>query len=47
MLDFVRDAGPLFYPLALCSLVASMITVERALVLKQYGMGGFQRWAAG
>jgi len=35
MLDFIRDAGPLFYPLALCSLVASTITIERALALRR------------
>jgi biopolymer transport protein ExbB len=35
MLDFIRDAGLLFYPLALCSLVASTITIERALALRR------------
>jgi biopolymer transport protein ExbB len=35
MLDFIREAGPLFYPLALCSLVASTITIERALALRR------------
>lgn len=35
MLQLIHDAGPLFYPLALCSLVASVIAFERALSLRR------------
>ena len=35
MIELLRDAGPLLYPLLLCSLVASTITVERFLALRR------------
>jgi biopolymer transport protein ExbB len=35
MLQLIHDAGPLFYPLALCSVVASIIAFERALSLRR------------
>lgn len=35
MLDALRDAGPLIYPLILCSLVAATITIERLLALRR------------
>ena len=35
MLDLIRDAGPLIYPLALCSFVASVIAFERAMSLRR------------
>jgi biopolymer transport protein ExbB len=35
MLQFLREAGPLVYPLALCSLVATTITIERVIALRR------------
>lgn len=35
MLEFVERTGPLFWPLALASLIASTITVERFLALRR------------
>lgn len=35
MIEFIEKTGPLFYPLALCSLVAATITVERMLALRR------------
>ena len=35
MLDLIRNAGPLVYPLAFCSLLATMITIERLLALRR------------
>jgi len=35
MLDFLNDAGPLIYPLALASLLASTITIERLFALRR------------
>ena len=35
MLEFLQDAGPLIYPLALCSLLAGTITLERVYALRR------------
>jgi biopolymer transport protein ExbB len=35
MLEFLQDAGPLVYPLALCSILASTITIERMVALRR------------
>jgi len=35
MLQFLKDAGPLVYPLALCSFLAATITLERLLALRR------------
>ena len=35
MLEFLKDAGPLIYPLGLCSLLASVITIERLIALRR------------
>ena len=35
MIEFLESAGPLIYPLALCSLLASTITVERLVALRR------------
>jgi biopolymer transport protein ExbB len=35
MLEFIHKAGPLIYPLGLCSLVASTIIIERLFTLKR------------
>ncbi len=35
MMELLRDAGPLVYPLALCSLLASTITLERIVALRR------------
>jgi biopolymer transport protein ExbB len=35
MFEFLADAGPLIYPLALCSVVASTITIERMIALRR------------
>jgi biopolymer transport protein ExbB len=35
MLEFLKDAGPLIYPLALCSLLAATITIERMIALRR------------
>jgi biopolymer transport protein ExbB len=35
MIEFIQKTGPLFYPLALCSVLACMVTVERMLALKR------------
>ncbi|MBD3336292.1 MAG: MotA/TolQ/ExbB proton channel family protein, partial [Candidatus Eisenbacteria bacterium] len=35
MIDFIDKAGPLFYPLALCSLVAMTIIIERTFTLRR------------
>ncbi len=35
MLEFLKDAGPLVYPLALCSFLAATITIERMLALRR------------
>ncbi|MCA9729296.1 MAG: MotA/TolQ/ExbB proton channel family protein [Candidatus Eisenbacteria bacterium] len=33
--QFVENTGPLFYPLALCSLLASTVTIERIFALRR------------
>lgn len=35
MLDFLAKSGPLIYPLGLCSLLASTVTIERLLALRR------------
>lgn len=35
MVEFLASAGPLVYPLALCSLLASTITIERMISLRR------------
>jgi biopolymer transport protein ExbB len=35
MVEFLQKAGPLIYPLGLCSLLAATITVERLLALRR------------
>jgi biopolymer transport protein ExbB len=35
MLELIRNAGPLVYPLALCSLLAATITIERLIALRR------------
>jgi len=35
MFDFLTKAGPLIYPLGLCSLIATMITIERLIALRR------------
>jgi biopolymer transport protein ExbB len=35
MLEFIDKAGPLIYPLALCSFVAAVITIERVIALRR------------
>ena len=35
MIEFLQSAGPIIYPLAICSLLAGTITIERALALRR------------
>lgn len=35
MQEFISKAGPLFYPLALCSLAAAAVTIERLFALRR------------
>jgi biopolymer transport protein ExbB len=35
MVEFLQSAGPVIYPLALCSLLATVITIERVLALRR------------
>jgi biopolymer transport protein ExbB len=35
MLDLIEKSGPIFYALALCSLIATVVTIERLLALRR------------
>ena len=35
MPDFIAKSGPLFYALALCSLIATVVTIERLIVMRR------------
>ena len=35
MLDVIEKSGPVFYPLALCSLIATVIIIERLIALRR------------
>lgn len=35
MMELIEKSGPLFYALALCSLIASVVTIERILALRR------------
>jgi len=35
MLDLIEKSGPVFYPLAFCSLVATVVIIERAMALRR------------
>ena len=35
MLDLIENSGPVFYAIALCSLVATVVTIERLIALRR------------
>ncbi|HET9327397.1 MAG TPA: MotA/TolQ/ExbB proton channel family protein [Candidatus Eisenbacteria bacterium] len=35
MMDFIEKSGPVFYPLALCSLIGMAVTIERLFALRR------------
>jgi biopolymer transport protein ExbB len=35
MLDWIKESGPIFYPLALSSLIATVVTIERLMALRR------------
>jgi biopolymer transport protein ExbB len=35
MLELIEKSGPIFYPLALCSLIATVVTIERLIALRR------------
>jgi biopolymer transport protein ExbB len=35
MLDLIAKSGPVFYPLALCSVIATVVTIERLIALRR------------
>jgi len=34
MMELIEKSGPVFYPLALCSLIAVAVTIERIIALR-------------